>query len=61
MVKISIFLWNFQITVHTCGVCEMIIDKNNIPTHVCMKGYIRFFIDENFYFYPVTGIIFVYT
>ncbi|XP_072750755.1 uncharacterized protein [Anoplolepis gracilipes] len=40
--------------VHTCGVCEMIIDQNNIPTYVCMEGYTRFFIDENFYFYPVT-------
>ncbi|XP_020297427.1 uncharacterized protein LOC109861967 [Pseudomyrmex gracilis] len=41
--------------VHTCGICEMIIEEKSIPSHDCVEGYNRFFIDTNFYFYPVTN------
>ncbi|KMQ85870.1 hypothetical protein RF55_15335 [Lasius niger] len=40
--------------VHTCGICKIIIDEKSIPTHGCVEAYTRLFIDENFYFYPVT-------
>ncbi|XP_067214639.1 uncharacterized protein [Linepithema humile] len=43
-----------DIAVHTCGICEIIIEEKNIPTHSCIEGYNRLLIDENFYFYPVT-------
>ncbi|XP_025264522.1 uncharacterized protein LOC105259171 isoform X1 [Camponotus floridanus] len=40
--------------VQTCGICEVIVDKENIPTHGCVEGYTRLFVDKNLYFYPVT-------
>ncbi|KYN02042.1 hypothetical protein ALC62_07156, partial [Cyphomyrmex costatus] len=40
--------------VHTCGICEVIVEETSIPTHGCMEAYTQLFIDENFYFYPVT-------
>ncbi|XP_011172640.1 uncharacterized protein LOC105205047 isoform X1 [Solenopsis invicta] len=41
--------------VHTCGICETIIDQNDIPMHDCIRTYKKFFVDNNNYFYPVTG------
>ncbi|XP_039304217.1 uncharacterized protein LOC120359192 [Solenopsis invicta] len=41
--------------VHTCGICETIIDQNDIPMHDCIRAYKKFFVDNNYYFYPVTG------
>jgi len=60
IIKIIIISRRFQIVVpHTCGICETIIHEKNIPTHGCVEAYSRLFIDENFYFYPVTGIIYI--
>jgi len=60
IVKIIIISRRFQIVVsHTCGICETIIYEKNIPTHGCVEAYTRLFIDENFYFYSVTGIIYI--
>jgi len=60
IVKIMIISRRFQIVVpHTCGICETIIHEKSIPTYGCVEAYTWLFIDENFYFYPVTGIIFI--
>ncbi|XP_011870540.1 PREDICTED: uncharacterized protein LOC105563514 [Vollenhovia emeryi] len=40
--------------VHTCGICKLIIGEKSIPTYSCIEEYTRLFIDDNFYFYPVT-------
>ena len=34
--------------VHTCGICEMIIDEKNISTHGCMEAYNQLFVDNFF-------------
>ncbi|XP_012215503.1 uncharacterized protein [Linepithema humile] len=38
--------------VYTCSLCETICRPNEIRNHPCLKGYTKFFIDKNFYFYP---------
>lgn len=43
--------------VYTCGICEIIMDEKDIQTHECVEAYNQFFIDDNLYFYPVTGTI----
>ena len=37
---------------HTCGVCETIINKNDLGLHPCFEGYTHFYVDDNFYCYP---------
>ncbi|KMQ87753.1 hypothetical protein RF55_12880 [Lasius niger] len=37
--------------VYTCGLCEEICEK--IQGHSCLEGYNKFYIDENYYFYPM--------
>ncbi|CAL1672188.1 unnamed protein product [Lasius platythorax] len=37
---------------HTCGVCETIVNKNDLGLHPCFEGYTHFYVDDNFYCYP---------
>lgn len=41
--------------VNTCGVCEIIVDENEMLQHSCLENYNRVHIDNNRYFYPVCG------
>ncbi|XP_029176606.1 LOW QUALITY PROTEIN: uncharacterized protein LOC114944729 [Nylanderia fulva] len=39
--------------VQTCGLCEIICNEDEVPSHECLQGYSNFITDNNLYFYPV--------
>ncbi|KYM98768.1 hypothetical protein ALC62_10512, partial [Cyphomyrmex costatus] len=42
---------------YTCGVCETIINEDDLISHTCYKEYNNIHIDENFYCYPECAVV----
>lgn len=48
-----------EFLVQTCGLCEIICDKQDVPQHSCLEGYTQYITDpDTLYFYPLLGKVF---